>query len=555
MTTAILGIRGTGKTNTATVLVEEALEHGQRSVILDPLDVWWGLKSSADGNSPGYDVAVFGGHHQDLPLGKDQGAHLADLLVDHPVTAVLSLRHLRKGEQQRFVADFCERLYHRKGEAGHRDRLLVVIDEASSFVPQSFQGDAARCVGAVEDLVRRGRASGIGVCLIDQRAASVNKNVLTQLEVLISHRQVSPQDRKAVKDWVEASDDGESTKELVRTIASLGQGESKGEAWVWSPYLSVFERTRIRMRRTFDSSRTPGSGEAPAVPSAVAKVDLEQLRQALAQEVETDDPKALQAEIAKLRQQLAEGKPSEGDVAREVAIAIKPIEERNAHLEFVIGELREVMAKVNGILAKEAFIGRAASDERSLEIPQELKFPAASEKRAEKVNAVPVAPSEGISRPQQRMLDALSSFQAIGVGSLSKGNLAVFSDQSPKSSGYRNNLSALSSKSLIRYGGEGVAITPEGLALAVSSNAPASRSELHRAWKAKLSQPQARMLAALIEVYPDGLHRSVLATKTNQSFKSSGYRNNLSKLSGLGLIRYDGPEVRATDLLFPEGLK
>lgn len=60
-TTAVLGIRGTGKTNTATVLVEEALKLGQRSIVIDPLDVWWGIKSSADGTKPGFPVVVFGG--------------------------------------------------------------------------------------------------------------------------------------------------------------------------------------------------------------------------------------------------------------------------------------------------------------------------------------------------------------------------------------------------------------------------------------------------------------------------------------------------------------
>jgi polynucleotide 5'-kinase involved in rRNA processing len=37
---AVLGIRSSGKTNTAGVFVEELLDQGQQTVIIDPLDVW-----------------------------------------------------------------------------------------------------------------------------------------------------------------------------------------------------------------------------------------------------------------------------------------------------------------------------------------------------------------------------------------------------------------------------------------------------------------------------------------------------------------------------------
>jgi len=48
-----------------------------------------------------------------------------------------------------------------------------------------------------------GRNRGIGVTLINQRAATINKDVLTQLDTLLAFRNVAPQDRKALKEWVE----------------------------------------------------------------------------------------------------------------------------------------------------------------------------------------------------------------------------------------------------------------------------------------------------------------------------------------------------------------
>ena len=72
-TFAIFGKRGSGKTNGATVLVEELLKAHLPVVILDPVDAWWGLKASFDGKGPGFPVYVFGGAHGDLPLEPSVG--------------------------------------------------------------------------------------------------------------------------------------------------------------------------------------------------------------------------------------------------------------------------------------------------------------------------------------------------------------------------------------------------------------------------------------------------------------------------------------------------
>ena len=64
-TFAILAKRGSGKTYTAAVLVEELHAAGMPLVVADPVGVWWGLRSSADGAGPGLPFVVFGGDHAD----------------------------------------------------------------------------------------------------------------------------------------------------------------------------------------------------------------------------------------------------------------------------------------------------------------------------------------------------------------------------------------------------------------------------------------------------------------------------------------------------------
>lgn len=99
------------------------------------------------------------------------------------------------------MTDFAERLYHK-----NRQPLHLVLDEADAFAPQRPMKGQERLLGAIEDLVRRGRARGIGVTLVTQRAAVLNKDVLTQAEVLVALRTIAPQDREAINAWIREAD-------------------------------------------------------------------------------------------------------------------------------------------------------------------------------------------------------------------------------------------------------------------------------------------------------------------------------------------------------------
>jgi uncharacterized protein len=145
-TFAILAKRGAGKTYTAAVMVEELLKAGLQVVVVDPVGVWRGLRASADGTREGLPIAILGGEHGDVP----------------------------QGEQTRLMTDFAERLYYK-----NREPLHLVLDEADAFAPQRPMKGQERLLGAIEDLVRRGRARGLGVTLVTQCAAVLNKDVLT----------------------------------------------------------------------------------------------------------------------------------------------------------------------------------------------------------------------------------------------------------------------------------------------------------------------------------------------------------------------------------------
>lgn len=573
---AIHGVRGKGKTVTASVIVEELLTIGIQVVVLDPTDSWWGLKSTADGLGAGHPIVILGGEHGDLPLQAESGHLIADFAVEKRVSMILSLRHLRKNAQRRFVTDFAEQLYHRKGEAKHRVPLFLAIDEASQYVPQRVMGDTARMVGAIQDIVRMGRSAGLGVALIDQRPATVNKDVLSQIELMVCHAVTSPQDRKALGEWVSQKDSEGREKEFMADLASL----ERGEAWFWMPITDLFERVRVRMRNTFDSSKTPEVGKAAVAPKKLATVDLEALRGALEEtiaEAEANDPAILQRRIRELEAEIQNAPPT-GPSEEEIAESIRCSVDRElvtalAHLrkrfvaaigpvastaERVAGTVEQLVGSVNELhelfTDDETEAEAMYAAERAVVVPIG-RVPA---QRAPKTPPHPVMLHDGLVPRQQGILNVLGGFEALGLKEVSRGAVAVMSDQSPKSSAYDKHLRRLKNElALIRYPRPGwITLTEEGRGIADRVAIPTTLMELHSAWAGKLSPPQARMLWSLVAAYPGSLTRPLLAEDTNQSVRSSAFDKHVRTLRSLQIVDYpETGSVVATALLFPTGLK
>ena len=57
-TVGVLAVKGAGKSFTSMVFVEELAKHRLPVVALDPVGVFFGLRSSADGKGPGLPVVI-----------------------------------------------------------------------------------------------------------------------------------------------------------------------------------------------------------------------------------------------------------------------------------------------------------------------------------------------------------------------------------------------------------------------------------------------------------------------------------------------------------------
>lgn len=557
-TFAWIGRKGSGKTYGAGKLVEELLTASVQTVILDTVGNWYGLRIAADGKGKGFDVPVFGGLRQDLPLLSTAGEVVADVVMDSRRSVILDVSQFNFSERKRFAADFGTRLWQRKKGEAEPSPLHLVIEECQLIVPQFVQKDDTRMVHVYEEIIRLGRNYGIGASMLTQRPQSVNKEVLTQAECIMAFQINGVPERKALKEWL-TYEGGDVN--LVNELPSL----PVGTCYLWSPqWLRKFQQVTIGKKSTLDASATPKAGKQ-MIRRDPAPLDVKDIAARMTSTIEkatADNPKQLREKIAELEskirvgQKLAESKPAPAPTIKEVPVLKDGQLKR---VESVMAQAQAIMDKFSPLLngLREAVVKTANNISRERptvsHVPHKIEM--VSLKRPI-VSRYDQSVSEGqLGASKQRILNAMIWAESTGLPYLDKTQLALLSDQSPTSGGYFSNLGSLRTAGLIEYPGPGsVMLTQEGRAVAAPSDVPTTSAELHEMLFRKLSSSQVNILRALIVEYPNAMQKDLLAETTGQSPTSGGYFNNLGRLRSLGLIDYPSPGlVVAQSVLFLEG--
>lgn len=566
---AILAKRGAGKTNTATVLVEELYDAGVQTVILDPVGAWWGIRSTAAGKSEGLAVPILGGQYGDVPLEHTAGALIADVVVDTGQSLLLDLSDFpSKTTMARFVVDFGERLFRRKARA--QSLVHLVLEEADTFAPQGGKADDARMRGAVEQIVRRGRSRGLGITMVTQRSAVLNKDVLSQADILIAMRTTSPHDRKAIELWVDAHADDE-----LGVIDSLPSLET-GEAWIWNPERALLKRAKIRRRRTFDSSATPKAGERRVEPREHAPIDLEALGEemrATAERAEASDPKKLQARIRELERELRERSAGEPTVERvEVPVEVPVVSDEDvAALDARVDDLRELAGDFRDLASRvgaaadqlAAALGSATTPARAGRPERAASVPAPSAARTSAPGARNPAPRPALADRHARaepVATALAEEVKLGKGERTVldvlaeypegrtyNELAFLAGYSAKASTLGVILSNLRKAGLVEPGNQPVRPTAEGLKAAGGVRERPTGQELLNQWlhHPRMGEGERRVLLELVDLYPDEPTHDELCERTGYSSTASTMGVILSKLRKLGLVEKGARRVAA----------
>lgn len=576
---AILAKRGSGKTHTASVIVEEVVTAGHPAVVIDPLGVWWGLRSSASGKSAGLPVVIFGGEHADLPLDEKQGAVIAEAIVEGRFPAIIDLSLLSKGAARRFAADFLEALYQR-----NRQALMLVVDEADLFAPQRSMPDTARVLGAMEDVVRRGRSRGIGCVMITQRPAVLNKDVLSQSSVLIAMRMSGKIDVAAIDDWVRLHADEDEARAMKASLPSL----PIGTGWVWSPGLDAkdgwpqvsLNKVGFRRRTTFDSSSTPKVGEARIVPRKLADIDLTALGGKLDQareQAEAHSPAALRRKLAAAERQIAglearrvqtEKVVERVEVPVEVRIEIPVLTAADQQLlDQLASQLSQAGLALESIRARLPELNSRVGDPSPPSLPAAPAPPAGGEPPRTGMRKPPTRPEpDPQTTPSAGVVDLASAEVQLKAGArrivevmarhypqwLTKSQIGVLASFKTSGGTFNTYWGAIRRAGLVtdRNSGKEFQATQTGLAFAgVDPGSPLTTGEVLAQWRGVLKRGARNMLDLLVDAWPNGLTRDELADQLGMAMTGGTFNTYLGTLTRNGLaVREDGI-YRAADII------
>jgi hypothetical protein len=557
---AFLGATGSGKTSAAKRgLVEPALAAGRRVCILDPTGAWWGLRLKADGTGKGYPIYIFGGDHGDYPLRARDAALLAETFATASDSAIFDMSLMTVSERTAFFTEFAETIRRK-----NKGPLHLVIDEAHLFMPQAGAasgGAVPAMLHAANNLVSLGRSRGLRIALISQRPAKVHKDSLTQVQSLVAMRLLAPQDRKAIADWIADQADPEKGREIIASLPSL----KPGEAWVWSPQDDVLRHTKFPLPRTFDSSKAPDitDGKGPEL----APVNLDALKgrlTALEAEAKANDPKALKAEIMRLRADLARPAPVPAPMAEAERQAIrdhayqKGISAGRAHIAGLIGETARTIEAALANLTSEAgrLTDKAFDDAIAMEPkPVNVIVPSRRVIDAKSGQDITHAPHvRRVHREQNGSQAALPRGERACLIAAAQHPKGVTRQQLTVLTGYKRSsrdtyIQRLRERCYIDAVGDRIVATHEGKhALGDDFEPLPTGAELREYVLRNLPEGERKILECLISVYPSEAERNWLDGRTG--YKRSSRDTYLQRLSARELIETVSGMPRASATLF-----
>jgi hypothetical protein len=549
-----VGTAGSGKSYNAMGRVERLLERGARVACIDPLGVFWGLRLNPDGKTEsGFNIPIFGGPHGDLPLTEHSGALIGETVAGMAESCIIDLSEIgTKAGERRFMLAFLTALYRKAKD----EPLHLIIDEADMFAPQKLtdrDGDAARLLGMMETVVRRGRIKGFVPWLITQRPAVIAKDILSQVDGLVAFKLTSSQDRKALGAWVEGSADEGQWAITYNELPAM----ERGQGVVWIPGRGILETVKFPEKITFDSSRTPKRGEKRRT-TALKPIDLGALKDRLASvdaETKANDPKTLKAEIAKLTAELKRTQNIPQNIPADAKM-LKTAEDRGSAFGRAVGyrkgftdatilfdkgidRLREVQERVNsqiGQLADECNV--AASVFEKSGSPAVRPADTTPDRRAAPVQRrepSPAASGDGnLTNPQRQLLKALAWWSRMGHDNPTRPQIAAIAGWAVNAGHLRNVVGSLNSSGLTVSSQGRVALTDSGRAAAPE---PDMGVTLHDGLRSVLTNPQKQIFETLLS-NGAAMSRADIAQACGWAADAGHLRNVIGSMRTIEVIEY-----------------
>ena len=125
-------------------------------------------------------------------------------LVEKGTATLINLKGVAPDIQELVVARIATTLFENR-KKGKIPPLFLVIEEAHNFAPQQGQANSSRIL---KNIASEGRKFGLGLCVVTQRAARIDKSVLSQCNTQLILQVTNPLDLRAIAQSIEGLTDG-----------------------------------------------------------------------------------------------------------------------------------------------------------------------------------------------------------------------------------------------------------------------------------------------------------------------------------------------------------
>jgi len=206
------GKRGSGKSYTAGVMMEEFNRLGLQFVCFDALDAH-GYISGLNGVE-----SISPNKTETINMRK-----LVEKLISGNSSLIVNMEGLPLETQQKLVADYCETLLEMGASDDSPKRgLMNVFEECQDFVPQMGRPES---FSPIVRLCKLGRSKGYGVSLISQRPAAVSKEALSQASIYAVHNIINTKDLGALKEQLSFGTDKKTIEKILAGITFAEPGD------------------------------------------------------------------------------------------------------------------------------------------------------------------------------------------------------------------------------------------------------------------------------------------------------------------------------------------
>lgn len=530
----VQGASGSGKSYLLR-LIAEGIADKIPTIIIDPEGEFFTIREHCS--------MILVGASGEIRIDPKSAGHVARGLLEQSCSAIIDLSDLPQRYHQAYVGDFIRSMMSAPRKLWHP--TLIAIDEAHRFCPEG--GKQTECGEAIKDLASRGRKRGYGVMMLTQRISKVSKDAAAECTNQILGLTTLDLDIKRSADML-----GMKTAE-AKVLNGLKPGE-------WFAHGPAFDHHGVCRFRAVKPITAPPKGPGQATPPIRDEGVLAKLAESVAKSLEnTDEPLTLEEAMTQIEEQrktiktLERNKVNSKDTRRIIELEAKLA---NADQKYTETQLQDLLNKQRKeiISAVRSAVDGAFNDTHT-EIPAPSPTPTPSRVVEHRSAPSPTASSEGISASQQRVLDAIGWFEGVGIALPTTKQIAARASISVRHA--QNLLSELSGMEMVQRMNGTAKLTVVGRSV-VDIPSSGTLKELHVSLMnlKSLSGSAKSVLEYIIEntnQAGDALSTSTIADGLRISKRHA--QNLLSEISSVGIIDRANGYARATEVLYPPGLK